>query len=421
MPDLSEKTRSKAFVTRIREMGWRDASYLEHNLLRVLIDDIGSFTPELCAVQEKRQINAHWIPHFRANSPKAFSDAENGAYWKSEHLYHSAGSFPCFPNFGSGHIADGITHPVNGWTANARWNFVKKGKDEESGAVWVLSTLEAPENTMPLLFRKVDALIPGEPVHYSALRISNTGTEDLELCGGWQNIVGAPFLSCGCRLSASAKEWVVPPLGSEFDATARLAAGKEFISLSKAPLAAGGETDISVVSGPIGWTDFAMGAIPKSSTLGWTAVVNPFLKMVYAAFFPGPLLADENNDIPIYFNDIFMQYGGRPWTPWAPYEGGTDLSYCLGMSGATAAWTSGLEFSRAERKVLGSPVTFTLPAKTEKTLCWGTLFAPYEDNILDGGVVGMDGEDGILICKSAAAAWRFKADITFKVIRRLCQ
>lgn len=413
------ENRGKAYASRVREMGWRDATYLEHNLLRVLIDDIGGFTPELCSVQEKQQINAHWIPPFRANSPLPWSDAENGSYWKSEHLYHAAGSFPCAPNVGSGHIAGGVTLPVNGWTANQKWAYQKSGKDAESGAVWALSTMESPDAKMPLSFEKKDALIPGEAVHYSALTIRNNGKEDLEICAGWQHLLGAPFLSPNCRISASAKEWVVPPAGSEFDVTSRLAPGKEFISLSKAPLAAGGTADISFVPGPIGWTDFAMGAIPRPVSLGWSALVNPMLKTAYVAFFPGPIFAEENNEIPVYFNNLLMQYGGRPYTPWAPYEGGTDLSYCLGFGNVSAAWTAGLEFSRTEKKVLGAPVSIVIPASSERKLYYGTLFAPYEDHILDNGIVGVEGEKGFLVCKSTSESWRFKADTSFSLLRRL--
>ncbi|GMO27153.1 MAG: hypothetical protein Pg6A_14650 [Termitinemataceae bacterium] len=419
MSETEEVQAKKALVQRVREMGFREASALEHESLRVLIDDTGSFCPELCNTQDSRRLNAHWVPYFRANSPEPYSDSKNGSYWKSEHLYNMAGSFVCFPNYGTGHILDGIMHPVNGWTANEKWNFVKSGKDLESGAIWTLSTMESPDTKMPLSFRKVDALVPGESVLYSALKITNNGSKEVEITGGAQSLIGAPFFSPLCHISASAKEWIVPPVGSEYDATSRLAAGKEFISLSRAPLASGGETDISVAGGPIGKTDYIMGAIPKSSALGWEAVVNPVLKLVYLNFFPGPLGIEESNDVPIYFNHILLQYGGRSWAPWAPYEGGTDISYCLGIGGATSAWTAGLEYSCAAKKVLGSPVTFTIPAKGEKTFCQGSLFDHYEDNILDSGIVGVENEEGKLVCKSAAAAWRFNADTSFKVIRRL--
>lgn len=408
-----------ALVQRVRDMGFRDASAFEHESLRLLIDDDGGFCPELCNTADGRQLNAHWVPYFRAHSPEPFSDAKNGAYWKNAHLYNLAGSFLSFPNFGAGHItADGV-HPANGWTANEKWTFLKNGKDLESGAVWSVATLESPDPKMPLSFRRVDALVPGESVHYSALRITNNGNTALELIGGAQNLIGAPFFSPLCHISASAKEWVVPPAGSEYDITSRLAPGKEFISLSRAPLASGGEADISLAGGSIGKTDYVMGAIPKSAALGWSAVVNPALKMAYLHFFPGPLGTDESGDLPVYFNHLLMQYGGRRWTPWAPYEGGTDFSYCLGIGGMTAAWTAGLEYSRTLKKVLGSPVTFTIPAKSEKIFCQGALFSHYEDNILDSGIVGVESEEGKLVCKSAAAAWRFNADATFKVVRSL--
>jgi hypothetical protein len=405
----------KVSVMRVNEIGERDATVLEHDSIRVMVTDVGGMVPEFSGVHGTGHINAHWLPWFRGNPRKGYKDAEHGAFWKASLLYNIAGSFPCLPNFGPGHIVEGVNMPPHGWTANLKWKFVSNGIDEESGGAWALSTLESPDKAMPLSFKKTDLIIPGQNVHYAALTVANRGDADIDICAGWHNTLGAPFLQAGCRISGAARDWTTPPPGGEFDTTARLALGTDFPSLDKAPLAQGGKTDISLVPGPIGYTDFAAGAIPASERLGWSSLVNPALRMAYVCFFTGQAAAGED-DLILRFNDLWMQYGGRPITPWAPYEGGTDMTYCLGTENSAAAYAYGLEYSRRVKQVLGAPATVTIPARGRKTLRYGVLFTAYENDALDGGVASVTGEDAALVCSGAKGSCRFKADPAFGVL-----
>ncbi|MDR2658636.1 MAG: hypothetical protein LBC27_01430 [Spirochaetaceae bacterium] len=409
-------------VSRVTSIGGREATFFENATLRVQIDDIGGMAPIFCSVQDKRQINAHWQPWFRSNSGRQYNDSRDGSFWKSEYLYNVAGSFPCAPNFGPAHIIDGFTMPPNGWTANLKWNYKKSGVDEASGAAWALSELKSPDLAMPLSFKKTDAVLPKHSVHYSALSINNLGVKDIEICCANQNIIAPPFLQEGCCISAAANIWTTPPPGGEFDLTTRLALGSEFASLSKAPLTYGGKIDLSVIPYPSGYTDFVTGAIPKTARLGWSSVVNPRLKMAYICFFPGPaalLESEAVDDIILYFNGLAMHYGGRHFTPWAPWDGAPDQTYCLGLQNAAAAYSYGLDYSRKQKKVLDAPATVTIPAGAQKTLYYGCLLAAYEKNILDGGIVGVDAEESQLVCKSATESWKFDADALFRVIRAI--
>ena len=408
----------KAFVTRVKELGGRDATVLEHNSLRVLIDDLGSFIPELSFCNGKQRLNAHWLPWFRSNSGKPFVDEEDSVFWKVKLLYNVAGNFPCIPNFGPDHIVDGVKMPPHGWTANQSWVFRSSGRDEETGAVWALSTLESPEKSMPLSFTKIDALLPGQNIHYISISVKNNGSSDLEICAGWHNTVGAPFLSEGCRISAAASAWATPPLGSEFDDTTRLVHGAEFSSLADAPLIAGGKADLSRVPAPLGYTDFATGRIDASIGMGWSSVVNPSLKAAYLCFFPGPASAGED-DIVFRFNNLWMQYGGRSFTPWAPYEGGTDLCYCLGTENSVAAYANGLEYSRQIGKVLGAPATAIIPGGKQKYIRYGCLFAPYEGDALNDGISSLEAEAAALISQGTRGSWRFCADPSFAALKAL--
>jgi len=403
----------KAKVTRVVELGNREATVLENDCLRVMIDDEGGMIPEMSA---QGRINAHWLPWFRSNSGKPYADERDGTFWTANLLYHLAGSFPCFPNFGGGHVTGGINMPPHGWTANLTWKFRESGNYEGTG--WALSVMESPESAMPLSFRKIDAVVPGQNVHYSSIAVKNNGKAAVDINAGWHNTLGAPFLAEGARISACADRWITAPEGSEFDTTTRFASGAEFSNLMEAPLAKGGKADISVVPGPLGYTDFAAGRVPSSASLGWSSLVNPGLKMAYVCFFTGPVAA-AGDDIVLTFNDLWMQYGGRPFTPWAPYKGGTDLTYCLGTENSAAAFAEGLEYSRRKTKVLDAPVTVNIPGGAEKVLRYGTLFAPYEQNILDSGINTLEGESAALVCQGKSGYWRFAADPGFGVLKIL--
>jgi hypothetical protein len=330
-------------------------------------------------------------------------------------LYHLAGNFPCIPNFGAGHVIEGINMPPHGWTANLPWKFRQSGLHDIGG--WALSTMESPESDMPLSFRKIDAIIPGQNIHYTSIAVKNSGTRELEICAGWHNTLGAPFLAEGCRLSTCADAWITAPSGSEFDTTSRFVPGAEFPNLREVPLLKGGKADVSIIPGPLGYSDFAAGRVPAGAGLGWSSLVNPALKMAYVCFFTGPAAAGED-DIIFRFNDLWMQYGGRPFTPWAPYEGGTDLTYCLGTENSVAAFAQGLGYAKQIRKVLDVPATITIGGGEEKYLRYATLFAPYK-KVLDEGINSVEGESNSLICKGKGGHWHFTADPSFSLLKVL--
>jgi hypothetical protein len=114
-----------------------------------------------------------------------------------------------------------------------------------------------------------------------------------------------------------------------------------------------------------------------------------------------------------------MQYGGRRFTPWAPYEGGTDLTYCLGTENSVAAYALGLEYARQVQKVMDAPVTVTIPAGKVKVLRYGTLFAPYGQKILDSGINAVIGESNTLVCQGSGGNWQYAADPNFSLLKKL--
>ncbi len=412
---MADKTAS---VRRIKEQGQRDATLLENGVIRVVVTDQGGMVPELSAKVGAGYLNAHWNPDFRANSGDEYDPAQHESFWKAKLLYHLAGNFPCAPNFGGGPAKAKVEYPPHGWTANERWQLTGTGTDAQSGAAWVRSTMESRDPDLPLSFVKIDAVLPGQPVQYSSLRVENRGSAAADINVAWHNTVGSPFLQAGCRMSASAETWATPPLGGEFDDTGRLAIGAQFASLAAAPLRSGKTADLTVVPGPLGYSDFVTGPVPAAALLGWSAVTNPVLGLAYVCFFPGPAGAAAD-DIVLGFNDFWMQYGGRPFTPWAAYAGGTDLTYCLGTENAVGAYSAGLELSRTQKKLLGSATTVTIPAGQARTLRYGTLFAAYEGGTLDQGVSAVQAEGRRLACTGSKETAAFDADGDFRTLKQL--
>jgi hypothetical protein len=413
------KTVKKAQVKRVLDIGKRNATFLENESNRVLIDDQGGIVPEFSARSGNGWLNAHWQAWFRVNSGEKYKEEKHKSFWSNAIMYNLAGNFFCCPNFCGPPEIDGVKLPPHGWTANLKWQYKKSGVDEETGAAWALSSLKSPDNRIPLSFIKTDLILPGHPVHYSSLTVKNSGNKDIEINAAWHNNVGAPFLQAGCIYSASAEKWGTIPKGQEYDTSTRLALGVEFDSLKKAPLKNGGTEDISLIPPPIGYTDYVAGAIPTTCKVGWSALVNPIIKYTYMCFFPGPAVTTED-DITLWFNAMWMQYGGRPFPPYAPYEGGTDVTYCLGTENVTAAYGGGLEYSRKKKKVLGVPTVISIPGKGKKTLRYATLFVPYIGDVLDEGILSLEFEKDKLIARGKGKkSCIIRADSSFAVLKKI--
>ena len=239
----------------------------------------GCMTPLFAACREDQIVNAHWCPPFGR------PDAEVKGYGL---LSHIAGEFPCCPEFGPGSAVRGVSIPAHGWTANEEWTVETLDIDNEAGAATCVLSLESPSPELPLSWTRRVSVLAGQSAYYSVLTIRNRGTDELSVNLGHHNVVGAPFLEPGCRISLSADGFMVPPEGTEFDATGRLAMGAEFDGLGRAPLRNGGMVDLSYVPGIVGHTDFVTGAISPDLTLGWSCVANPRRGLAYLSSSQAP-------------------------------------------------------------------------------------------------------------------------------------
>jgi hypothetical protein len=377
---------------KLKEAGQRDAVFMSNDKIRVIIDANKGMVPELSTAYKDGWINSHWQPWFRANSGQPWNEDDHAQFWKVPLLYDIAGNFPCVPNFGPDNKVGSYKLPPHGYTAFAEWQQEKPQINAESIAL--TSTLNEGEH--PFRYKKVDLLLKNQNILYTRLDVQNTGTKSETYNCGWHNTVGAPFLESDCLIDNNAERFSVPPAGTEFDRTGRLAFGEETDSLTSVPLRTGGTVNLRRVPGINGYTDFITGAVPPSCKLAWCSIVNPRLKLLYLSFFKGPAAASKD-EIQLYFYDLWMNYGGRPYTPWAAQDDLTDQTFCLGAENATGYYANGLNQSIENPELLGNPTILPLAGGDKKSLFYATLFQEYTENILDKGVKSVHGEKGKLI------------------------
>jgi hypothetical protein len=406
-------------VERIRHMG-REAVLLSNGLVEAISGLRGSMTPVFGIRRGPGFINAHWIPPFRTGDGVPYSETEHGRFWKSALLYELAGDFLCSPSFGPNCRVGGADIPPHGWTANEEWTIVGASADEAEGVAWVRYALESPAPGLPLTWERLDTVRAGELAYSSSVRIRNRGDRTVAVNMARHTTVGPPFLDSGCKISLCAGRFMTPPRKSEFSDTGRLAEGAEFEGLGEAPLRAGGRVDLGIVPGMIGYTDFVSGAIPRDLGLGWSCVANPSQGLAYVCFFPGAAGLPEG-EIALGFNDLWMQYGGRPFTPWAESEGGRDRTFCLGTENAVGAFANGLAASLALPELLGRPTTVEIPPRGERTLHYGAALVELGKDLREEtGAIGVDADgDGTLVLKGRRSSLRAAARVDFAAARRL--
>lgn len=382
------------------------------------IDLYGGMVPQFGLEGPGGLCNAHWIPPFRESSGRAWEAGRDKAFWKAPLLQGIAGDFPCSPNFGPDCRVDGVDLPPHGWTANAAWDLLACGVDEARAYAYADFRLESPDPGLPLSWIRRDFMVPGQGVLYSSMAIANRGQKDVEINLARHNTLGGDFLKPGCRISLCADRFLTAPMGTEFDDSGRLAQGAEFSSLKSVPLRTGGTVDLSFVPGMIGYTDFVTGAVPAGSRLGWSCALSPSLGQVYLCLFPGPAGLAEN-EISLSFNDLWMQYGGRTFTPWAETEGGPDRTFCLGTENALGAYANGLAYSRANPFLLGRPTMVNIPAGASRILHYATALLRLEGPMLEAGVEDVHEEGGDLVLKGGGLIKRYGISADFGLSRRV--
>jgi hypothetical protein len=386
----------------------RPTIFLSNESVALGIEPEGCMTPLFGMRRAGEVLDAHWVPSFRLPA----AESKTGGL-----LGRIAGEFLCSPNFGPDCRIRGASVPPHGWTAHEEWRLERLGLSDEGDEAYCELSLESPSSELPLSWHRRVSVAKGQGAYYSLLSVRNRGSSALPICIAHHNTVGAPFLEDGCRISLSAERFAVPPEGTEFDSTGRLAMGAEFGDLTSAPLRKGGVADIGLVPGLVGSTDFVAGAVPRKLSLGWSCTVNPRLGLAYLCFFPGASALPEG-EIALSFNDLWMQYGGRRFRPWAETEGGEDGTFCLGTENATGAFANGLGYSLSHPELLGLPTTVEIPAGGERRLCYGTALLELDRALLREGVRDIEAEGPSVVLRGKKSYQRVELEGNFARLRK---
>jgi|SaaInlStandDraft_4_1057021.scaffolds.fasta_scaffold78680_1 hypothetical protein len=168
----------------------------------------------------------------------------------------------------------------------------------------------------------------------------------------------------------------------------------------------------------IGYSDFVSGRIPKDIELGWSSVVNPEAKIAYICFFKGSKDLAED-EIALGFNDLWLQFGGRNFVPWASYKGAPDATFCLATENATGAYATGLHNAKKTRRVLGSPTTLQIKPHSSKVLYYATALVKYEGNTLDEGIESIESHQSKIIVNGIKSGITFSADADFSILKKI--
>jgi hypothetical protein len=404
-----------AEIRRTFDIGGRSSTYLGNERVGVLINDEKGMVPELTSRNGSASVNAHWNPWFRSTGGEPWDESRHAERWKVPLLYDIAGNFCCAPNFGPPHEVGGRELPAHGVTAAERWTV----EEQEQTADTAILKSSLNSSAHPLAYKRWDMVCDGHPVHYARLDISNPTDAPEPFSIGWHNTVGPPFLESGCLIDNNATEFATPDTGTEFDATTRLAFGAEFDSLERVPLQSGGTVNLREVPGPIGSTDFVCGGVPSDGDIAWSAVVNPRLSLAYVCFFLSPASVAVGG-IALQFYDLWMNYGGRHFMPWAAGDDLMDRTFCLGTENATGYFANGLGQAIANPTLMGRPTFLTCPSGESMSLTYATAFFHYEKGDLDSGVADLKlSGAGIDVIGHSGKVATLRADGSFDMLRGL--
>lgn len=220
-------------------------------------------------------------------------------------------------------------------TNRVKWVVQRYGSDEATGGVWVLSKNSDVRNNI-WATKRLDVILPNQPVIYSALYVKNISDESIKLNIGFDNTISEPFLESNCVLNTGAKQWMKYEDIDNNLIIERLANTNKPFTLDKAPLNSGGNIDIRNVNGIIGTTDvlYAKNDLEKNSHI-WFSVINPRYQLVYLTFAPGKEIMDEM-DLDLDYSTMVLDYGGRNQPPWSLYQGGPSNEFSMHLGANTS-------------------------------------------------------------------------------------
>ena len=369
----------------------RYATYMSNDIFSSLIEDQGEVLLELTSrTLSGARINALALPYFRGTGAGVISD-DNGEWWQnSAALYQAGGGYFTFPSSSGEHIN----------SVNTYWTLRRYGTEEEHGGVWRLSEMKSREEGNRYRLEKIDMLLPGHPVLYTAIRITNTGSDTLMGSASWHSMVSAPLLETGSLVSSNAKYWTAYALSKRESGVNRFLPGMIFDELRHAPLVRGGSADAGFVPPPTGTYDYLIGKIPDKVPLGWAAVNNPKCQLLYFMFTP-----HSDEDAFSFPNvDITENYLGRMDAPWALFDGATPE-----IRAVTLGFNTGPKGTR----------NLSLEPGETKMILIGNGFISYDNPRLGLGFYSVELTEEGFVFKRTKSWAMLSADYEFRAIKAL--
>ncbi len=371
----------------------RYATYMSNDIFSSLIEDQGEVLIELTSrTLSGARINALSLPYFRGTGSGVMSD-ENGEWWQgSQSLYQAGGGYFTFPSSSSEHINSNSTY----------WTLRRYGTEEEHGGVWRLSEMKSREENNRFKLEKIDMLLPSHPVLYTAIRVTNTGSDTLLGSASWHSMVASPLLETGSLVSSNARYWTAYALSRRESGVNRFLPGTIFDELKHAPLVRGGSADAGYVPPPTGTYDYFIGKIPDKVPLGWVSVNNPKCQLLYYLFTPR---AEEEDGYFVFPNvDITENYLGRMDAPWALFDGATPE-----VRSVTLGFNTGPKGTR----------NMALEPGESKIILLGNGFMSYDNPRLGLGFFSVELSEEGMVFKRTKSWALLPADHKFKAIKAL--
>lgn len=379
-------------IKRISLWEGRNATYMANDSFSAIIEDQGEVTLELSAkLANGARISPLSLPYFRGTGSGVFSD-DNSTWWRSRQgLYQAGGAYFNFP--------ENNEDIIN--SSNTYWMLRRYGIEDEHHGVWKYSDMKSRELGNRYHLGRVDLLLPGQNVIYTAIRITNIGDVELKGSPSWHSMLSTPLVETGAFISTNAKYFSAYPLARRESGINRFASGYIFDELKKAPLDGGGYADASVVPPPTGTYDYLIGKLPEGDVANWVGVMNPRNQMFYLSF-TSKAVSEDDYQFPNV--QIGQNYYGRMDAPWALFDGATPQVMAL-----TVGFNSGPK---------GTHNFSLLPGKS-KTIYVANAFIGYDNPRMNMGFYSVDINPDGFYFKRTKSLFNVSADTSFSAIRKL--
>lgn len=370
----------------------RNATYMSNDSFSVIIEDQGEVALELSArMANGARISPLSLPYFRGTGSGVYSD-ENSTWWRSRQgLYQAGGAYFNFP--------ENNEDVIN--SSNTYWMLRKYGTEDEHHGVWKYSEMKSRAIGNRFHLGRVDLLIPGHNVLYTAIRITNTGDEVLQGSPSWNAMLSSPLVESGSMISTNSKYFSVYPLRSREWGVNRFATGQVFEDLKKAPLEGGGIADASIVPPPTGTYDYMIGKFMEKEETRWVSVINPRSQMLFITFTP-KMVNEDDYEFPN--STIGENYYGRVDSPWALFDGATPQ-----VMAVTAGFNSGPKGTK----------NLSLKPGESKNIFIGSAFTHYINPRLSLGFYNNEVSEDGFVFKRTKSSVLIPADTAFKALRKL--